>query len=106
MYTQACMIDSIKACIQATSFTFTDHALRQMLKRRISDTDVTEAVLADEIIEDYPHDKYGPSCLIYGRTKSGRPLHVQCSYPPQVRIVTTYEPDPTEWTNARVRRAQ
>ena len=32
------------------------------------------------IIEDYPDDKYGPSCLILGYTKNGRPLHIQCGY--------------------------
>lgn len=41
-----------------------------------------EAVAHGNIIEDYPDDKYGPSCLILGFTLAGRPLHSQCSYPP------------------------
>lgn len=75
------MIDTIKAHIRADDFTFTDHALRQMLKCAISDGEVVEAILNDDIIENYPKDKYGPSCLIYGLTSRGRVLHVQCSYP-------------------------
>jgi hypothetical protein len=98
------MIDAIKLCVRLGQYTFTDHALRQMLKRRISDTDVAAAILADDIIESYPLDKYGPSYLIYGRTPSGRVLHVHCACPPRVRIITTYEPDPDEWVDGRIRR--
>ena len=49
-----------------------------------------------EVIEDYPHDKYGPSCLVLGFTLSQRPLHIHCSYPmrPIIKIITLYEPDP------------
>jgi hypothetical protein len=52
-----------------------------------------------EIIEDYPDDKYGPSCLVLGFTRSARPLHIQCSYPsrPLVKIITLYQPDPDKW---------
>jgi len=47
--------------------------------------------MSGEIIEDYPEDKYGPSCLIYGITREGRILHVQCSIEP-VWIITAYDP--------------
>jgi hypothetical protein len=58
------------------------------------------------VIEDYPDDKYGPTCLVLGFTQAGRPLHVQCSHPdrPLIRIVTAYEPDPELWTDLRARR--
>ena len=48
-----------------------------------------------EVIEDYPEDKYGPSCLILVFASASRPLHVQCSHPtrPLVKIITVYEPD-------------
>jgi hypothetical protein len=100
------MIDAIKDLVQRRAFTFTDHALRQLLKRNISDDDVVDALLDDDIIEDYPNDKYGPSCLIYGRTRDGRILHVQCSCPPRVCVITTYQPNPDEWIDGRVRRPQ
>jgi hypothetical protein len=58
------------------------------------------------IIEDYPDDKYGPSCLVFGVTEAGRPLHIQCSYParPLVKIITTYEPDKDLWIDYKIRR--
>jgi Domain of unknown function (DUF4258) len=34
--------------------------------------EIREAIEIGEIIEDYPEDKYAPSCLILGFTKSGR----------------------------------
>jgi hypothetical protein len=57
-----------------------------------------------EIIEEYPDDKYFPSCLIYGKTWKGRDLHVQISLPPLVVVITTYEPDPEEWIGFKIRR--
>lgn len=83
---------------------FTDHAVRQMAKRSIMDTEVAEAIVAGEIIEEYPEDKYSPSCLVFGITKKQRPLHVQCSLPPRVRVITTYEPDADQWIDNRERR--
>jgi hypothetical protein len=68
--------------------------------------EVLEAVSNAEAIEDYPDDKYGPSCLSLGFTEAGRPLHLQCSYPsrPLVKVITLYEPDPSLWVDFRVRR--
>lgn len=57
-----------------------------------------------EIIEDYQEDKYSPSCLIYGKTKSGRYIHVQLSLTSIVWIITVYEPNPEEWINYKTRR--
>ena len=56
-----------------------------------------EAILDGEVIEDYPDDKYGPSCLILGYTRDGRLLHIQVTYPPEVKVITVYEPSQEEW---------
>ena len=94
----------IQAMVQQGEFFFTEHAVRQMAKRDIMDDEAREAILNGEIIEEYPEDKYGPSCLIYGNTPQGRPLHVQCSLLPRVRVITVYQPDPNEWNENRQRR--
>jgi hypothetical protein len=101
------MIEEIRAKIQAGQFEFSKHAVDQSILRQISVQDLRGAIANSEIIEDYPEDKYGPSCLILGFTQAGRPLHVQCSYPsrPLVKIITLYEPDPSRWIDFRVRRA-
>ena len=75
-----------------------------MIKRFIERNEVEEAMMNGEIIEEYPDDKYSPSCLLYGKTGKGRDLHVQVSLPPKVVIITTYEPDPSEWFDFKIRR--
>lgn len=97
-------LDAIKETARERQLIFTEHAIRQMLKRQITVNEVRDAVLSGEIIEDYPDDKYSPSCLLYGRTQAGRSLHVQCSAPPRVRVVTVYQPDPDEWVDSRLRK--
>ncbi len=86
----------IQQCVRKGQLWFTNHAVKRMLERAISDDEVREVILNGEIIEDYPQDKYGPSCLIYGKTRAMRPLHVQCSAPPRVRVITVYPPNPVE----------
>lgn len=97
-------IEGIRAKIGIGDYHFSDHAVKRMIKRAIDRVEIEDAVVTGEIIEEYPEDKYSPSCLIYGRSKSGRYLHVQLSLPPAVIIVTAYDPDDTEWIDFRVRR--
>lgn len=97
-------INEIQERIQRGEYRFSDHAVKRMIQRSIERHEVEEAVLNGEIIENYPEDKYSPSCLIYGKTEAGRDLHVQASFPPKVVVVTLYEPDPEEWIDSRIRR--
>ena len=100
------LADEIQAKVRHRRYEFSKHALDQSIIRDISVAEVEEALRTRaEVIEDYPDDKYGPSCLILGFTKAGRPLHVQCSYPgrPLIKIVTLYEPGPDLWVDFRRR---
>ena len=58
---------------------FSDHAVKRMVKRSILRQEVETVISEGEIIEEYPHDKYAPSCLVYGKTEAGRELHIQVS---------------------------
>ena len=100
------MIDEIRRRVARGDVEFSQHAVDQSIIRHISVQELREAVAGGEVIEVYPDDKYGPSCLIFGMTSSGRPLHIQCSDPsrPIVKIVTVYEPDPALWIEWKVRR--
>ena len=82
-----------------------DLLVDQAILRGISVQEVREAIAGGVVIEDYPGDKYGPSCLLLGFTDAQRPLHIQCSYPsrPLVNLITVYEPDPDLWTDFRTR---
>ncbi len=73
----------------------------------IKDHEVAEAILRGKIIEDYPEDKPYASCLIYGKTSEGRPLHAVCAYAAddeRVIIITAYEPNPDQWIDFERRR--
>ena len=100
-------LEEIKEKVAARQYEFSKHAVDQSIIRRISVEEIAEAIVSSkEIIEDYPDDKYGPSCLILGFTQNGKPLHIQCSYPsrPLVKLVTIYEPDKDLWIDFRVRK--
>jgi hypothetical protein len=100
------MIEEIKSKFAQDEFEFSKHAADQSILRGIRVREIRQAISVGEIIEDYPQDKYGPSCLVLGFTPAGRPLHIQCSHPsrPLVKIVTVYEPEPDKWIDFRVRR--
>jgi hypothetical protein len=81
---------------------FLPHAIRQMSHpdRMISTTEVEQVVTTGELIEDYPHDARGHSCLILGFVIDNRPIHVVCS--PKLEylaIITAYIPNIKQWTN-------
>jgi hypothetical protein len=77
-----------------------------MAQRRITDQEVQHVLLGAEaeVIEEYPTDKYSPSCLIYGVTALRQVLHVQANH--QGVIVTVYDPNPTEWIDLKWRREE
>ena len=100
------LIDDLRSKISQNSFEFSKHAVDQTILRNISVQEMRDVINNGEIIEDYPDDKFGPSCLIFGVTQIGRPIHIQCSYPsrPIVKVVTVYEPNPDRWIDYKVRR--
>ena len=92
--------------LSAGEFEFSRHAFKRAVERSISNNDIAQLSENAELIENYPDDKFSPSCLILGFTLENRPLHIQVSFAdtPMVRIITLYEPDPKEWIEFRKRR--
>ncbi len=99
------MIEEIRKKTELEQFEFSKHAVDQSIIRRISVQEVREALANGEVIEEYPEDKYGPSCLIFGMTKGNRPVHILCSYPtrPLIKIITLYEPNSEGWIDYKKR---
>jgi hypothetical protein len=60
---------------------FLPHAIRQMSRpdRMITTMEVENSVKTGEVIEDYPNDSRGHSCLILGFGEDNRPIHVVCA---------------------------
>ena len=101
------IVGAIRQKVAGGAFEFSDHATRRSIQRGIAPAEIQQAVAGGEIIEDYPDDYYGPSCLILGYTLTQRPLHIHCTYATRllVKIITVYQPNPLEWVeNYKVRR--
>ncbi|WP_292768848.1 DUF4258 domain-containing protein [Nostoc sp. NOS(2021)] len=100
------MLAEIRRKIADDQFEFSKHAVDQSILRGIHLQEIKQAIANGQVIEDYPDDKYGPTCLISGLTQANRPLHVQCSYPSRslIKIITVYEPNSNLWNNDFTRR--
>ncbi len=99
------MIEEIRQKFRSLQYEYTLHGVDQSILKGITRREVEEAVASGQIFEDYPTDKYGPTCLIFGLTAKGRPIHIQCTHPTRerVKIITLYEPDREEWIDFRAK---
>jgi len=69
--------------------------------------DVLAAIMTAEVLEDYPAHRRGPCCLLSGKAKDGRPLHVVCATGGSILvIITVYEPRPPKWIAPNRRRTR
>lgn len=66
----------------------------------ITTAEVRTVAFAGTVIEDYPEDVRGHSCLVLGKGVGGRPIHVVCSPKDEyLAIITAYLPVPGQWRN-------
>lgn len=88
---------------------FLPHALRQMSRPdcMITTVEVRSVIEQGEIIEDYPDDPRGRSCLMFGRGEGRRPLHVVCSPKEDyLAIITAYLPNLRGWIEGFKKRVK
>jgi homoserine kinase len=79
---------------------FLPHAVSQMItpERMISTQEVRAVLFHGVVIEDYPEDARGHSCLMLGWGEEDRPLHVVCAPKTEyLAVITTYLPSPKQW---------
>jgi len=55
-------IEQILRQLADGEFELMRHALRRIVKRNISESEIRQAAKNGHLIEDYPDDKYSPSC--------------------------------------------
>lgn len=86
---------------------FLPHAIRQMSRpdRIVTPAEVEAVVAMGDLVEDYPEDVRGHSCLLLGFGDGGRPIHVVCSpREDYLAVITAYLPDPSQWSSDFRRR--
>lgn len=100
-------LNSIVDAIHNSRVRISDHADEEAEADELIFDEIYFSVLHGEIIEDYPHDRPYPSCLIYGMTFGGDPVHSVWAYNEENQwavLVTVYRPDPGLWINWRERK--
>jgi hypothetical protein len=100
------VLDRVQAAA-AQRLLFLPHAIRQMSHpdRMIMPEEVERVVLGGEVIEDYPTDPRGHSCLLLGFGDNALPIHVVCAPKDEyLAIITAYRPAPQQWSRDFKRR--
>jgi|FaiFalDrversion2_1042247.scaffolds.fasta_scaffold00632_3 hypothetical protein len=99
-------LSTIRRAIGSGDYLLTRHALSRLASLGVTLAQMEEAFGDDEpeVLEDYPHHRRGPCCLLLGWDRSGRPQHCVAGYGGSRLSVTIYEPDPRQWVDYRRRR--
>lgn len=92
-------IESLQAKIREGKYIISFSHTEKIRQRKITAKEIEDAICEGTIIEPYPNDPRGASCLILGFTGKDRPLHVVCGRleDDEILIITAYEPDQKEW---------
>ncbi|WP_425246743.1 DUF4258 domain-containing protein [Desulfovermiculus halophilus] len=80
---------------------WTYHVNMRLRQRSIRRSWILESVESYILIESYPEDKYLPSCLVWSKYDD-EIFHILLGVDTNennVRVITSYRPDPAEWTN-------
>jgi len=100
-------ISNIIEAIRKDRVRITDHADEEAQADRLTYDEIFYSVFHGEIIKNYPKDRPYPSCLIFGKTFRGNPVHSVWAYNNETKwavLITVYRPDPALWINWRKRR--
>lgn len=88
-------------------FLYLPHAIRQMSRfdRMIMSQEVQTVAMTGRLVEDYPEDPRGHSCLLLGYGDAGRAIHIVAAPKDEyLAIITAYVPDPAQWSPDFLRR--
>ena len=89
----------LKILVNQSKILWTEHVALRLMQREIKRADVLSCIETGKIIEQYPTDKPFPSCLILGKSVSGKDIHVICGLDKGVicYIITAYYPNLEKW---------
>ncbi len=93
-------IEDLIRAIGMRKVLISDHADEEAENDSLSFDEVYLSVVHGEIIVHYPEDRPYPSCLVYGITFAGEPVHSVWGYNDQsgfAVVITVYRPDPALW---------
>ena len=95
--------EEIQAKVSQNLYVYTAHGDIERQADGLTFTQVEEALLNGEILEQYPNTGRGKSCLILGYA-SEIPIHIVCGWRGErVAIITVYIPSLPNFINPRTR---
>lgn len=100
-------VEDLIQAISVGNVAITRHADQERGEDGLSFDEVYFSTVHGEIIEEYPTDSPYPSCLVYGDTFRGDPVHSVWAYNETngaAMLITVYRPDPERWVDYRQRR--
>ncbi len=97
-------IEEVKEKIGHDEYEISFHAEKERYAEDITVSDLETAISDGEILENYPDDQRGTSCLVLGYSQN-RPIHIVCGHTPMkwIRIITVYIPKHPKWIDERTR---
>jgi hypothetical protein len=89
----------IEEHVRTQQYEVTMHAEDERFQDQLEYSEIEEVLLGGKIIEHYPSDPRGESCLVAGLTATGKTIHVVCGKTKQEKllIITVYVPKPPKW---------
>ena len=95
-------VEEIKRLVTQGRYELSKHAERERQIDMIHTWELEDALKGCEIIENYPNDPRGESCLVLGFYGS-KPVHAVCTIkadPGELLFITVYDPSkrPDKWT--------
>lgn len=95
-------IETIRTYILQRKVNWTRHCLNRINQRDIAIIDIKQAILCGKIIEYYENDYPYPSCLILGKDRKNKEIHIVCGVGYEMLyMITAYYPDITKWNEDR-----
>ena len=86
--------------LKQDKYFFSGHADKERMNDNLLISEVEESIMNGSILEAYPDDQRGSSCLVVGFTKEGKPIHSVCGENDDVLIIiTVYIPAPPKFVN-------
>lgn len=93
-------IEWVKKSITNEDYFLSRHADVERKNDNLTLTEIETAMINGLILENYPEDKRGESCLVVGFTDLGKPIHVVCGKSDNTLIIiTVYIPTPPKFKN-------
>jgi hypothetical protein len=99
------ILERIREQVSTENYEFSLHAEHEREDEHILVEELEQSVRSGQLLEDYPDDPRGHSCLVLGFTEAGRAIHSVWGLlqGDRVRVITVYIPQPPKWLDPRTR---